>query len=290
MARNYRLKGHGGFIMREGWFTKALAAIKDQPDVFTQEHFYGADILGIGTAMAKAVRYWLTVSGLIEERRGQEKGVFLTTFGELVYKNDLYIEDLFTVWALHKNIVTNKEKATTWALFFQDFQAGEFTREQLSERLYDMLLVHSGEEEISERSFRDDCNTLLQMYTKSSDVNPDPEEKNQSIFAKLELVRKTYRGYSKEQADSRLLPKEIVLLSLVDVLGPKGVNIDELQNQEGGPGRVLGLSRVVLNEYLDELENEGYIRVHRTAGLDVVYPTEEMPLADTIIEKYYEKE
>nr|MBP3597972.1 DUF4007 family protein [Eubacterium sp.] len=287
MARNYRLKGHGGFIMREGWFTKALAAVEAQPDVFTQDNFYGADILGIGTAMAKAVRYWLTVSGLIEERRGQ--GIFLTTFGEMVYKHDLYLEDDFTIWALHKNIVTNKEKATSWALFFQEFPAGEFTKEQLTERLYDLILQYSGEDEISERSFRDDCNTLLQMYTKTSEMNPDPEEKNQSIFAKLELIRKTYRGYRKEYADAQVLPKEIVLLSLADVLGSKGVNIEDLQNQFGGPGRVLGLSRVVLNDYLDELENEGYIRVHRTAGLDVVYPAE-MPTGDEIVKKYYEKE
>ena len=45
MAKNYRLKGHGSFAIREGWITKALLAIqeyeKQNPDknFFSKEKF-----------------------------------------------------------------------------------------------------------------------------------------------------------------------------------------------------------------------------------------------------------
>lgn len=53
MAKNYRLKGHGSFVIREGWITKALLAIqeyeKQNPDknFFSKENFNGADSLGV---------------------------------------------------------------------------------------------------------------------------------------------------------------------------------------------------------------------------------------------------
>ncbi len=285
MTRNYRLKGHGGFMMREGWYTKGISAVYNHPDIFTKENFYGADILGVGTAMAKAIRYWLQVSGLIEERRGE--GVYLTPIGECIYENDLYFEDIFTIWLMHKNIVLKKKQATTWSVFFQEYPMGDFSKEQLVERLYQMVLTYSGETELSERSFRDDCSTLLQMYTKNQSENQDPEDKNQSVFARLELVRKNYRGYVKNYGESKRLPKEIVLCMLADMLDEKGVGIDELLSQENGPGRVLNLNRITLNEFLDEWEQEGVIRVHRTAGLDMVYPVSHMPKEYDIVQKYY---
>ena len=42
-------------------------------------------------------------------------------------------------------------------------------------------------------------------------------------------------------------------------------------------------------EYLDELENDGCLRINRTAGLDMVYLSEEVPEELEIIQQYYEK-
>ena len=38
------------------------------------------------------------------------------------------------------------------------------------------------------------------------------------------------------------------------------------------PGKILNLNRIMINDFLDELQNKGYIIVNRTAGLDIVYP------------------
>ena len=96
--RKYRLKGHGGFFMREGWFAKGMTEVSENPRLFTKENYSGADALGVGSAMAKAIRYWMGVCGLIKEVRGT--GTVLTEMGQLIAGEDLYLEDLFSVWLL----------------------------------------------------------------------------------------------------------------------------------------------------------------------------------------------
>ncbi|WP_158576425.1 hypothetical protein [Roseburia sp. AF25-25LB] len=45
-----------------------------------------------------------------------------------------------------------------------------------------------------------------------------------------------------------------------------------------------------MNEYLDKLDNYGYIRLNRTAGLDMVYKNEEKNWEpQKVAELYYEK-
>ena len=49
MAVKFRFKGHESFILRDGWLTKGLVAVKEDPFVFTKNK--GADALGVGTNM-----------------------------------------------------------------------------------------------------------------------------------------------------------------------------------------------------------------------------------------------
>ena len=50
--KDYRLKGHESFTLREGWLTKGLNAVHENPRVFSESS--GADALGVGTNMAKS--------------------------------------------------------------------------------------------------------------------------------------------------------------------------------------------------------------------------------------------
>ena len=80
----YRLKGHESFTLREGWLTKGIMAVRRKPDLFSEN--FGADELGVGTNMAKSIRYWLKCSGLTEEKTKGE--VALTALGECLLKED----------------------------------------------------------------------------------------------------------------------------------------------------------------------------------------------------------
>lgn len=68
------------------------------------------------------------------------------------------------------------------------------------------------------------------------------------------------------------------------------ISIASLLEDAKGPGKVLQLKRAALNEYLDKLDNYGYIRLNRTAGLDMVYKNEEKDWGPyEVAELYYEK-
>ena len=60
-----KLKGHETFALREGWLNKGLAKVDANPKVFSEN--YGADALGVGSNMAKAIRYWLKAGKFMEE-------------------------------------------------------------------------------------------------------------------------------------------------------------------------------------------------------------------------------
>lgn len=268
MTRKYKLKGHETFILREGWLTKGLQAVTDDPMVFTENH--GADALGVGTNMAKAIRYWMKAAGILPERAGRES--HLTELGRLLYEYDPYMEDPFSLWLVHLGITGNEEGATSWYLFFHNMEE-EFTKEELIDEMTGWLLAYTTEDRLSARSVRDDCNALISMYYAEKDRGYDPEDKKISPFTSLELLRKVGESYHRTQPNRKSLHQDVVLYCMIQMLGAdwKSVSIDDLMTGKNSPGKRLNLSRTALNAYLDELDNAEWITVNRTAGLDMVY-------------------
>ena len=91
-----KLKGHETFALREGWLNKGLAKVDANPKVFSEN--YGADALGVGSNMAKAIRYWLKAGKFMEEP--PKEGAKLTDIGQIIFKEDKYLEDVFSLWIL----------------------------------------------------------------------------------------------------------------------------------------------------------------------------------------------
>ena len=268
--KKYRLKGHDSFVLRDGWITKGLYAVYKNPRVF--EGNYGADELGVGTNMAKAIRYWLKTAGLTKE--SSYRGVELTEFGKTVFDYDLYIEDVFTLWIIHSNIVSNYENATSWNLFFNRMRFSSlFSREDAQLYLKRILVELTGDENLSERSIKDDCAAIISMYSRGCSPSDDPEDKRTSPFDELGLVAKQGNLYMKHKPSFDKLDKMVVLSLFVDELNSSGsMAIDCLVDGENMPGRILNLNRIAVNNYLDRLQHDGFVVVNRTAGLDIVYP------------------
>lgn len=266
--KKYRFKGHESFILREGWIHKGLREIREDPCVFLDN--CGADALGVGANMAKSIRYWMRCFGLLEESR--KKGVYLSELGEKLWEYDPYMEDVFSYWILHCNAVKNKEQATVWNLFFHHFDKTEFTKEEMTQELFYQAQALPGIGEFSRKSLENDCEALLRMYVRKSERETDPEEKNISPFGVFELIKHQKNLYWRNQPALNLLPSEVVLYLLGDVVSKeKSISIDDLLTKEGSPGCILNLKRTGLLEKLEELERWGYIRINRTAGLDMVY-------------------
>ena len=282
-----KLKGHETFTIREGWLDKGLKAVSDNGKVFSEN--YGADALGVGSNMAKAIRYWLKAGKFIEE--SPKNGAKLTDIAKIIKDNDEYLEDSFALWIYHINLVFNKDMATTWYLFFNETNMDEFTKEEIEYIILGKMQILAEGKKISERSLRDDISVLLNMYVKERIEDYDPEEKKISPFAKLDFCSVFLNIQFVFVIYMFLLINEVFLYALMKYFEEKSkdsVGIDELLNAPLSPGRVLNLKRIALNEYLDNLAALNYITVNRTAGLDMVYLKKNIPLNE-IVEKYYEK-
>lgn len=288
--KKIRLKGHESFMIRDGWLHKGITSVYENPNVFAE--YMGADALGVGSNMAKSIRYWLKALGLTREI--SRKGTYLTELGKLILEKDCYIEDIFTIWLLHLQLVFHKEEATVWYLFFNQTAAEEFSRDQIYHLLKQAMNSYTGEDTYSECSLESDCTVLLNMYVKERQIDYDPEEKSISPFSILGLIRMEQKKYSKQKPEFDKLHPFIVLINILMMNRENnrgqerpGISIDDLLRKINSPGKVLNLSRTALNLYLDKLCVEEYLDVNRTAGLDMVYLKKEYPDILAIAKIYY---
>lgn len=271
--RKYKLKGHETFCIREGWLSKGMEAVEQNPKVFLEKR--AADELGVGANMAKSIRYWLKATGLTREKVGQ--GALLTEFGRIVYEKDPYLEEIFTLWCLHINLALNQEIATSWYFFFNCFMQEEFKRADLEDFLIKEIGDYTGKEEISRRSVQDDCSVLLHMYTRDNIEGNDPEDKKICPLSKIGILRKYGNVYKKMQPDLGRFPHEVFLYLLQSGWSEtNAINMENLYQDKKGVFRLLGLGAGAYQECLELCAREGVIDINRTAGLDMIYKKTDM--------------
>ena len=188
---------------------------------------------------------------------------------------------------MHSKISKDIHNATSWYMYFNRCDADDLDKSQINSILYREISKYAPEKKVSEKSLESDVDVLLNMYSKRKE-NDDPEDKSVSPFSQLGLVKNMSGKYSKVHPSAKKFSELIVLYEIASMLhGADSLSIDELINGEMGLHRIYNLSSVVANDYLDKLDAAGYIKVDRTAGLDMIYPLIKLD-ADTILEEYYE--
>lgn len=274
-----RLQGHEKFALREGWINKALILLSENSDAFTRKE--ATDLFGIGSNMVKSLRYWMRAFGLTNI-----SGTELSEVGKLIAKYDPYLEKTFSLWIMHSYISKNIEDATTWFMFFNRCDADDMEKNEIESILLREVRKYASGTTFSEKSLSNDVDVLLNMYSRSKEKD-DPEDKSVSPFAQLSLLKKIDGRYLKNHPNKNQLPKEIVLYEIaLRVSGQQGMSIEDIVFGEGGLSKIYNMTAVMVNDYFDRLDASGYIRVDRTAGLDMIYPAKELePLI--VIEDYY---
>lgn len=285
-----RVKGHGSFILRDGWMNKALSELSKPGNekVFTAPD--ATDIFGIGSNMVTALRYWMQCFNLVDDK--PSKGVYLSDLGKVIYEKDSYLEDIFTIWILHSNIVRNSEKASLIHDYFNDEKIQNINKEQLVALFSRKWKAFN----LPEKSIESDVTILFNTYCKSK-VNDDPEDKIVSPLNELGLIRLDGDTYSKVQPDLRMISDEVILYELSNMfereyLGSKtldkrrSISIEKASTGPYSYGCIYNMSKVATNQMLNRLQNLKYISVDRTAGLDVIYD-EGIPKPIDIIREYY---
>ena len=280
-----KFRGHETFSIRKGWLSKGMKQIVADPAVFVSKERNPMDVLGIGANMVKSLRYWLPAVGLTESPKGKGNQN-LTEFGKLVFDNqngDPYIEEMGTLWLLHYNLVKNIDNATSWYFFFNCFQLSEFSREDFTSALANYAKMNGVEPPI--RSLEEDFNCIISTYMpryKTAPGKDDPESNMDCPLSELGLV-------DFQNKKSKLYKKSIPPSHTIDPLIAVAIIVDNAGGRTEIPlSEVFNLDTITLLTVLNAAEREGYIKIVRTAGLDLLHINTKNSFLECV-QQYYEK-
>jgi hypothetical protein len=271
-----KFRAHETFFIRKGWLSKGVRNILIDPTVFLSRENNPMDVLGIGANMVKSMRYWLQAVGLTSEHtEGGRRVQTLTQLGEIIHNNDPYMEELGTLWLLHYRLASNEDEATAWYYFFNEFKSVEFTRDDFIRSINNYLRIKDFE--VSERGLEDDYNCIINTYVPRIKSNPEKIQPESNIDCPLgelgliDIVNKKAKLYKKSAPKKETLHPLILLAVIIEQANSKkSVRISDIQNNPKNAGEVFNLDIISLTTLLYKIELLEYIKVVRTAGLDVI--------------------
>lgn len=280
-----KFRAHDTFFIRKGWLSKGMRNVIASPDVFISKTDNPMDVLGIGANMVKALRYWMVAVGLTEEASSGQRVQTPTKFGSIIHQMDPYFEESGTLWLIHYMLVRDKKadntSATAWWYFFNEFNVAEFTRNDYLMQL-NKFLRNSDEGEKPVRTIEDDFNCIINTYVSRFKINPErikPESNIDCPLGELGLIDMvgTEKGGGRLKIYRKATPKKdtlhpLILLAVIihQAQGEKEIRISSIQNDNGNAGKAFNLDIITLTSLLYKIELLGYIKVNRTAGLDVI--------------------
>lgn len=270
-----KFRAHETFFIRKGWLSKGMKHVRNKQDVFIDRDENPMDVLGIGSNMVKALRYWLQAVGLTQEPNAGRRIQTFTDLGNSVYNHDRYIEELGTLQLLHYKLASNKNDATAWYFFFNEFNMTEFTKEDFVGSLQNYVLMDKEGVSAAIRSLNDDFTCIINTYLPRYKSNPgkvSPESNIDCPFGELGFVdmlnKKTYRK-SIPAADS-FNPWVILAIIFDQAGGRQEIGLNELLTAKCNIGRIFNLDAITMLEVLHKIEKIGELKIIRTAGLDII--------------------
>lgn len=265
MSAKVKMKRHESFSIREGWLAKGIKAVKNDNKVFSSAD--STDILGIGTNMVKSLKYWMIASRLIIENN---RNIELSELGILIENYDPYLEDVFSWWLIHIQMILNLEDSYIYNLFFNKCTMKIFSKRIIYEQLSSSLINNNLE--FNENILQDEVNMIIKTYSIDGKID-NPENNFISPLSELNLIKKIATNtYERNRPDYRSL-NYLIVYYLIELLSEdkEYISIDDLLRMDNGPAKLLNLDKNLINEYLDEMKRHELIVVNRTAGLNMVY-------------------
>lgn len=292
-----KFRAHDTFFIRKGWLSKGIRNVNENRDVFVtkDKDRNPMDVLGIGANMVKALRYWLQAVGLTEEPNAGQRYQTLTDFGKVVFEKDPYIEEIGTLWLLQYFLAKNKENATAWYYFFNEFNMTEFTNNEFVQSLQSYVTME--QEQTAVRSLEDDFSCIVNTYvsrTKNVNAKVSPENIIDCPLGELgliDVIKKNgpFSVYKKSIPAVDSINPWIALAVIYDQAeNSQEVTLSTLLTSPNNIGRVYNLDAVTLVELLHRTERTGCVKIVRTAGLDYIKLENSYTFLDCV-NKYYEE-
>lgn len=284
---------HSSFYMRSGWGTKILQAVKNESHIFspTNEQL-AVDNLGLGRIMIKALRYWSVAMGLTNEQKDQG-GIYQEKMPlfDLIYNNDLYFQKQGSLLLLHRNLALNKEMATAWYWFFNEWTSSSANKDEFTSAFHSYLAVNGMT--IKKNAVDKEFNCFRSTYVGNVifDIKSVMDEDTSPFFAPLGILnvdeskRIIKRALTKKDIPLDILIYSIANDNLNESESSSQVSIDKLMEEKKQVGKYYNIRYSKLIEILLEAENRGYITLNNNFGnryiefIDKDY--------NKLVEKYY---
>lgn len=290
-----KFRGHETFPIRKGWLNKGIKNVISNPSVFINKENNPMDVLGVGANMVKSLRYWLQAANLTSEPNSGKHNQSLTELGKLIYKNDPYFEEIGSLWLVHYSLATNEEFATSWYIFFNEFDFSEFNEDDFYKKVRKYVTMVNPEKVPASRTVSDDFKCIINTYfsrTKLNSTSVNPEDNTSCPLNELGLIdyvttSNGMRIYRKSTPLLDSIPEMIALAILVNFANEKKeIKISSIQKDTNGLGKICNLDIMTLLNILYKLEAFGYIKVIRTAGLDLINIITDMNFLECVNQYY----
>lgn len=182
-----RFSGHETFACRYAWIPKALHAVTDNPDLFSDEDAAMVE-LGVGKNMVRSIRFWIEAAGMAKP--SERKGIAPTVLGTKIFLrhgHDRFLEDITTLWLIHWNICTNSDPLLAWDFMFNRWQDPDFTESRASTAL--VREVVSSHRKVSTVTLEQHLQVFLHSYLRTGSRKGEVSEDNLDCpLTELELL------------------------------------------------------------------------------------------------------
>lgn len=279
METTLKFKKNETFYIRDGWFEKAINTIKENPKINIFAKTNGSLYLGIGTNMVKGLRYWLQASKIIEST---SKSTSLSSFGNLLYQYDKYLESTFSWFLIHFFLCTDEIQVPVfYGAFNNDLKT--FTKNDMVNCLAEIFSIdgYTAKKEYID----DDVGVFLKSYL-AEDTIENPEDNYCCPLANLKLLSKSKEKYIKTRPSYSLLSYLIVYFALASRYDFEPFNIEDSIFDLKAPCSLFNLDKNSYLQYLDEAKRNGLITINKTAGLNTVYFDKKLDLKDLFSEYF----
>ena len=268
---DFRFSGHESFPCRYAWLPKAVAALQQNPQIFSEEREAISE-LGVGKNMVRAIRFWIVVMGIAEVIDHQ---LVVTPFGKALLGSeglDRFLEDRRTLWLLHWMLLSHEnDPLFAWDYLFNRWGHPDMTRTEVL-RVFEQEAKRM-ERTLSRTTLEQHFDVFLHTYVTSNARRAESREDNlDSPFVDLELIevigerRVGKTGRSEPVYAFRREPKpditpELFVFCLLDYWSKRQVNESTLTFRDvstnvGSIGQVFKLSEPDIRERLERLEKQ----------------------------------
>ena len=251
MASLMKFSGHENFPCRQFWLKKGYDFVANGGKFSDTDAIVK---LGVGKNMVTAIQFWMKSFGLLDDN-AELTGIARYLFGD--NGQDVYLEDIGTLWLLHYLLISTG-RASTYRLLFNEFrkQRVEFTREQFA----NYLKRKAGETDTraSWRTLRSDVDVLIRTYLRPTGRSRSPEDDFSSLLIELDLFQGLARPSSEggtlyriESKDRASLPTEVVLFAMLQQNDGHSFSFSSLMADPNNVGNVFVLNGDGLQRHVE---------------------------------------